>query len=78
VKVSRWGNSLALRIPKVLAEELNVAKDEQLDFHVVDGRLIATPVQDSTHALESLLDGVTDANVYAEMNWGQPVGKEVW
>ena len=77
VKVSRWGNSLALRIPKALATEANVAEDSQVDLRVVDGQLVAIPVPDSAYTLESLLTGVTDDNVHSEVDWGLPVGKEV-
>jgi antitoxin MazE len=78
VRVSRWGNSLALRIPKSVAAEVNLAEDSHVDLRVIDGQLVAIPEPEPAYTLESLLAGITDANLHADVDWGPPVGKEVW
>ena len=42
-KVQRWGNSLAVRIPKVFAEEMGLVVDSAVDLRVCDGKLVVEP-----------------------------------
>ena len=41
--IKRWGNSLAVRIPASLADELHLREDQEVDMVVADGALVATP-----------------------------------
>jgi antitoxin MazE len=41
--VKRWGNSLAMRIPAGIAEELNLQEDQEVEVEVMNGVLTATP-----------------------------------
>lgn len=59
--VSKWGNSLALRLPKPIAEALNVSEGEAVDLRVEEDRLIITPVG-PVYSLDELLSGVTEEN----------------
>lgn len=45
VRMQRWGNSLALRIPKSLAKDSGVDTGSVVDLRVVRGKLIATPIR---------------------------------
>ena len=77
-KVQRWGNSLAVRIPKSFAQEIGLAADSQVDMHIVDGSLLVEPVAVSSLALDELLAAVTDDNLHGEADSGLPMGDEVW
>jgi antitoxin MazE len=77
-KVQKWGNSLALRIPKTFAEEMQIAADSAVELTVEDGKLVITPAAGKAISLEDLLDAVTADNLHSEIDWGVPVGKEVW
>ena len=77
-KVQKWGNSLALRIPKFLAAETNLQHDANVDLSLIDGKLIVTPINQPEVTLEQLLEGVTEDNIHGEIDTGAPVGKEVW
>jgi len=44
IRVQKWGNSLALRIPKPFAEEAQVKQGTAVDLSLADGKLVATPV----------------------------------
>ena len=77
VRIQKWGNSLALRIPKSLAEDSGVNAGSVVDFRVVRGKLVATPVQ-RRYELEDLLAGISKANLHGEVSSGEPVGREVW
>jgi antitoxin MazE len=78
VPLRRWGNSLALRIPKAWAEELGVRDGSMVDVAVTRGKLIAEPVRAREVPLRSLLAKVTPANRHAETDWGRLEGDERW
>ena len=69
-KIARWGNSLALRLPKTLIAELGFSEDSVVEITVVDGQLL---VRSSAQipALEELVAGITPENRHQETGWGQ-------
>jgi antitoxin MazE len=77
VRVPRWGNSLAVRIPKALAEQIRIEEGSEVELSVADGALTIRP---KTHAYgrQDLLEQVTPENRHDEIDWGDPQGKEVW
>lgn len=77
-KVQKWGNSIALRIPKAFAEEIHIAADSAVELTIEDGKLVVAPVEQQTFTLEELLNGVTKENLHHEFDWGAPVGIEEW
>lgn len=76
-KVQRWGNSLAVRIPKPFAIEADIADGESVDISIEDGKIIIEKPA-SSYSLERLLDGVTSENIHAEIDPGDPMWNEVW
>src|SRR5688572_9719403 len=58
-RIQKWGNSLALRIPKSFALETGLDQDAMVDVALVDGKLIVTPLQTPSITLEQLLAGIT-------------------
>jgi len=75
-RVQKWGNSLALRIPKTYAEQMGLSSNSPVEISLEGNRLVIEPARRPT--LDVLLDGVTPDNVPAETDWGKPAGKEVW
>ena len=76
-KVQKWGNSLALRIPKSFVAETRLEPDAEVDLSLVEGTLVITPIE-TDYSLEGLLEGVTEDNLHAEVDTGVSVGNEVW
>jgi antitoxin MazE len=76
-QVQKWGNSLALRIPKAFAIEAGLQEDAVVDLALVEGKLIVTPRPEPI-SLEKLLAGITPDNLHDEQDLGGPVGREVW
>ncbi len=76
--VRKWGNSLALRIPKPLAEEIGLEQDSPVELSLVDGSLVIEPAAEPPITLESLLAQVTEDNLHAEMETGPAIGVEAW
>ena len=78
VRVQKWGNSLAVRIPKPLAEDAEVKEGTVLNLAVSQGQVVATPVQKRKLSLKQLLAKVNKKNLHAEIDVGAPVGRETW
>lgn len=77
-RVRKWGNSLALRIPKSFAAETLLEPDSEVQLSLVEGKLVITPIGDTELSLESLLSSITEDNRHAEIDTGAPSGNEVW
>ena len=77
-RVQKWGNSLALRIPKSFAVEAGLQPNAAVELSLVKGALVVRPVAPEPLTLDELLRGVTDENLPGEWQTGPAVGKEVW
>ena len=75
-EIKRWGNSLALRIPKDLCRTLGLDEGSQVDMTVADGKLIITPKQARLTALLDALEAHGRPDPHGELDWGQDVGSE--
>ncbi|MBI3930023.1 MAG: AbrB/MazE/SpoVT family DNA-binding domain-containing protein [Armatimonadetes bacterium] len=77
-RVRQWGNSLAIRIPKVLARELGLTEGQAVDLKVDGDSITIRPTPRARLSLSELLAGVTVENLHPETDWGPPVGREEW
>ena len=77
VAVAKWGNSLAVRLPKHLADDLGLITGTELAMGVEAGRLVASPVR-ARVPLADLVKRINAGNRHAATDWGTPVGNEVW
>ena len=77
-RVKKWGNSLALRIPKSFAKEARLREDTVVELSVTDGKLVVQPHCEEPLSLDGLLAGITDENLHGEWDTGPAVGKEIW
>ena len=77
-RVRKWGNSLALRIPRPLAAEVGLDDDSPVELSLVEGKLIVSPLHRVKYSLGHLLAQVTEENVHNEVDTGPAVGGEAW
>ncbi|MDO9694547.1 MAG: AbrB/MazE/SpoVT family DNA-binding domain-containing protein [Candidatus Latescibacteria bacterium] len=78
LRIQKWGNSLALRIPKPFAKEVRVHQGSVVDVALVEGKLVVSLVEQEAPSLDELLAGVTRENLPAAVDFGPPVGREIW
>ncbi len=76
-QVQKWGNSLAIRLPKRLAEQLSLTRGSRVTFSVDGERLILEREADPAITLEALLLRCTPENRHEPVDWGAPVGREI-
>jgi antitoxin MazE len=75
-KVGKWGNSLAVRIPRGYAQEMNLKEGMDLDISLGGGGIILRPTR--SYTLRELVQGITPENRHAETDWENPAGRESW
>ena len=79
VKIQKWGNSLAVRIPKSFAVQAEIEQDTTVDLSVIEGNIIVKPEKRKPKlSLEELLQQVSAENLHGEVHTSEPVGKEVF
>ncbi|MDR3468829.1 MAG: AbrB/MazE/SpoVT family DNA-binding domain-containing protein [Xanthobacteraceae bacterium] len=75
---SKWGNSLALRIPNSIAKELKVFEGKLADIQVRDGALVVTPVDVApSYDINALVALIKPENLHGEIDTGGAVGNEI-
>lgn len=81
VEFLKWGNSLALRVPKALAEEIGAVAGKRAEMTAENGVLVVKVSRRKRrrrYDLEHLIGGITEENRHAEFDWGPSVGNEAW
>jgi antitoxin MazE len=82
VEFRKWGNSLAVRIPKSFADAINASDGKRAELTIKNGTLVLQPLAKSKrkprYTLDELLAGMTRDNVPQEITWGPPRGNEAW
>ena len=76
--IQKWGNSLAIRIPKSFANEIDLSQGTEIDLILFEDKIQIEPIKKKKLSLDDLLSRVTDDNIHKEIDTGVPVGKEVW
>ena len=74
--IVKWGNSLGLRIPQSIAEQIKLSEGSQVVLEVVDGNLVIKPKR-TKYSLDALLEDITQENLHGETDTGRSVGNEV-
>jgi antitoxin MazE len=74
----KWGNSLAIRVPKRVAEEVGLREKDSVDIEVREGTLVVRPHLRRVYRLEDLVKRITPRNVHQAFDFGGPVGREAW
>jgi len=77
-QLARWGNSLAVRIPKPVAAAAKLKRGDDLELDVEGPGRVRIRKRKRKPTLEELVSRITPENRHAETDWGGPAGKELW
>jgi len=77
-RMQKWGNSLAIRIPKAFATEVGLKEESEVDVSLKSGKLVVAPVEKPGVTLKMLLAKITEENVHGEADTGAAAGRESW
>lgn len=76
-KIQKWGNSLALRIPKAIAIAADLQNNSTVELSVMNGNILVNPIATPHWTLEKLLKGINEGNIHHEFDSGMQVGNEI-
>lgn len=77
-KIQKWGNSLAVRLPKSVVEQKSLAEGEGVSVVIKEGVIVIEQLSKPKYTLDELLAHITPENLHKETDWGKPAGKEIW
>lgn len=75
--IAKWGNSLALRLPRNIAEDARMFEGTPVELQLDGATLVVTPARPK-YKLAELLEKHKPEHKHVESDWGPPRGQEVW
>jgi len=75
--IQKWGNSLAIRIPKNITKDTRVSEGSNIDIMVENGNIVLSP-RKKEYSLKELLKNITIKNIHSEIFTGNQIGGEIW
>lgn len=77
-RIQKWGNSLAVRLPKVVAEHFQLRPGSAVRILPRSEHIVIKPSSEKSATLKDLVRKITPENRHGEVRWGKPVGREAW
>jgi len=74
--IKKWGNSLGIRIPSVMAKDLSLRDGSHVEIKDEEHRIVIIPSHKEN--LKDLLSKVNKSNLHNEIDTGSPFGNEIW
>jgi len=80
VHIAKWGNSLGFRIPRGVADSLDIQAGDTLELAPAEGGLLLkkAPQKEKRYALADILDSFAPSSAHPEVDFGKPQGEEAW
>ncbi len=75
IQIAKWGNSLGIRIPRPLADQLGLEDGGRVNLSLTGDSIV---LRKKKYVLDDLVSQITPENMHKEINWGDSVGKEIW
>ena len=85
--IAKWGNSQAIRLPKPFLESLDLKDNDTVELLLHNDQIIIQKKYQHKTLKQRIeefhgkdFETVVKENLYEfkEMDWGQPVGEEIW
>jgi len=76
-KIQKWGNSLAIRIPKSFAETTQIKEGSEIKLSLEQDKIIVTKKEKPKYTLKDLVSKINARNIHKEISFGSPKGKEL-
>jgi len=74
--VKKWGNSLGIRIPNLVARKLSLKDGSYINIEDKEKKIVITPIK--KNRLSEMLSKINEQNIHEEIKTGGHVGKEIW
>lgn len=78
IQVKKWGNSLGIRIPQAIANQINIQDGSKINLVLKNNKIELIPAISEEYSLNDLIALISETNLHNEISYGQPQGKEIW
>jgi antitoxin MazE len=78
IQVKKWGNSLGLRIPQAIANQINIQDGSKINLVLNKNKIELTPAVAEEYRLDDMVALINESNLHSEISSGEPKGKEIW
>ncbi len=75
IEIKKWGNSLGVRIPKIIAKDLKITEGTLATIEDIDGQIVISPEK---NRLQNILKQINAENIHSEIDFGMQKGQESW
>ena len=72
------GDGLGVELPPAAIQEGQLRAGSELEVSIRDGAIVLSPISKAKSRLEELVAQITEENQHELVDWGKPVGGEVW
>lgn len=76
--IKKWGNSPALRLSSAIMKSAKLNVDQEVTIHIHRGKIVIEPSIQSEFVLNDLIAQISKENLHTEVDFGNPVGREIW
>ena len=76
--VKKWGNSLGLRIPQAIANQINIQDGSKIRLVLKKNKIEITPIPSEEYSLDDLVALIDENNRHQEISTGEARGNEIW
>ncbi|MGH6718922.1 MAG: AbrB/MazE/SpoVT family DNA-binding domain-containing protein [Alphaproteobacteria bacterium] len=78
LRIARWGNSLAVRLPKTLALDAGLEDGDAGEVGLSNAEAVAIRPAQNRSSLDELVAAITPGNRHGETDWRKPQSRETW
>jgi antitoxin MazE len=76
--VSKWGNSLGLRLPKEISSSMNITNGSKVNISLKKSKIEISLIEPENLNLDLMLSEINQNNIHGETTTGLPIGNEAW
>ena len=78
VKIQKWGNDLGISFPQVVVNELSLREGLYVNIQNNGNEATIIPIKPDSYNLADMLSEIKEDNLHDTIEWGEPVGNEIW
>lgn len=76
--VKKWGNSLGLRIPQAIANQIDICDGSKINLVLKNNKIEITSAENNEYQLNELVEMISESNPHNEISSSQIQGNEIW
>lgn len=77
-KITKWGNSLAIRLPNNYIKQTKFKENESIELIVKNGSIIIKPLEKNRISMDELISNMTELDILDQYtDWGNSGAEKI-